>query len=364
MHLPTRKEFVKRVRRFDQWQLTRFVADLYEARGWTVETVDCGRLLVQPPRGTPGETLDVRLTKTPPSSRVDADRIVVGTMAAVERTLDEVRVIDARELHGMALYAIDRDRRQKLLADHFEPGSFADSRALLDRLTSTIPALPSIPRGAGSMVLVVVLLFASVAMVATGNFDSAETSDPNGDAEPTVTPVSVSQSLFEASTDNDIVTPSSAACPRPPTDAHPSSLRPVPVDAALSTGLEGWEAVRQLNASTFQGPNELTIPWTPDVRHESTYRSPRGTTITLIIDRWPDQQSAAEAGTALANNYRTALVWGRYTFAVVFPEAPSDSSTDSTNANVDTDSLLSEIINPEQGKLGSDCVDALTEPRT
>lgn len=362
MQIPTREEFVQRVRRFDQWKLTRFVADLYEARGWTVEIVDCGRLLVQPPRRTPGETLDVRITKTPPSSRVDADRIVVGTMADVERMPDDVRVVDARELHGMALYAIDRDWRRKLLADHFEPDAFTESRSVLRRITSTIPTLPSIPLRAGNVALAVVLLFASIAVVATANFDSSET--PNRDAEPTVTPVSVSQSLLEGSTDNDIVSPSSAVCLRPPTDAHPASLRPVPVDAALSVGLEGWEDVRQLNTSTFEGPNELTIPWTPDVRHESTYRSPRGTTITLVIDRWPDQQSAAKAGTALANNYRTALVWGRYTFAVVLSDSPSDSSTDSTNADIDTNSLLSEIIHPEQGKLGSDCVDALTVPRT
>lgn len=363
MQLPSREEFVQRVRRFDQWELTRFVADLYEARNWTVETVDCGRLSLQAPRGTPGELLDVRITETLPTTRVDADSIVVGTTTDVERTPDEVRVIDVRELHGMALYAIDRDRRHKLLADHFEPGAFADSHSVLERITSAMPALPSIPLRAGTVALAVVILVASVVLVAADGFNRSPTPDPDREAEPTVTPASVSQSLFQASTDNGTVTPSSVACPQPPTDAHPSSLRPVPVDAALSTGLEGWEDVRQLNASAFQGPNELTIPWTPDVRHESTYRSPRGTTITLIIDRWPDRQSAARAGAALANNYRTALVWGRYTFAVVFPESPSDAALDSTNADVDTDSLLSEIIHPRRGKLGSDCVDALTEPR-
>jgi len=357
VQLPTREAFVTRVRRFDQLELTRFVADLYEARGWNVETGDCGKLLVQASRGATDETLAIRIMETSPATRIDADRVVVGT-TDVERTPDGVRIVDAGELHGMALYAIDRERRRKLLADHFEPGTFDSGRSPLQRITAMIPALPSIPRRAGSVALVVVILFASVALVATASFDRSQT--PDTDPEPTVTPVSVSQSLFEASTDAETETRSSMSCPRPPSDTHPASLRPVPVDAALSVGLEGWDDVRQLNASAFQGPNELTIPWTPDVRHESTYRSPRGTTITLIIDRWPDRQSAAKAGDALANNYRTALVWGRYTFAVVFPDSPSDS----TNADVDTDSLLSEIIHPEQGKLGSDCVDVLTEPRT
>jgi len=117
-----------------------------------------------------------------------------------------------------------------------------------------------------------------------------------------------------------------------------------------------------LNASAFQGPNELTVPWTPEIRHESTYRSPRGTTITLIIDRWADRAAAAKSGRVLANSYRTALVWGRYTFAVVFHDPTGDSSTDSTNADVDTDALLSEIMDPGNSKLGSSCVDALVEP--
>ncbi|WP_336338775.1 hypothetical protein [Haloarcula brevis] len=362
MQIPTREEFVQRIRRFDQQQLTRFVADLYEARGWTVETAECGRLLLQAPHEIPGQTLDVRITKTPPWSRDHADRIVVRTVADVESMPDDTCVVDARELHGMALYALDRDRRQTLLADHFEPGAFDDSPSVHHHITAAIPSLSSTLLRAGKVALVVVLMVASVAVATTANFDSSQT--PDEDVEPAVTPVSVSQSLFEGQTSNGTLAPSSAACPRPPTDAHPASLRPVPVDAALSVGLEGWEDVRQLNASTFQGPNELTIPWTPDVRHESTYRSPRGTTIILVIDRWSDQQSAAEAGTALANNYRTALVWGRYTFAVVFPDSPSESSSDSINADVDTNSLLSEIIHPERGKLGSECVDALTEPRT
>ncbi|GCF14440.1 hypothetical protein Harman_23750 [Haloarcula mannanilytica] len=358
MQLPTREEFVQRVRRFDQRKLTRFVADLYEARGWTVETVDCGRLSLQASQGTPGETLDVRVTEGSPTTRIDADRVVVGTTTDIERVPDDARVVDARELHGMALYAINRDQRRKLLADHFESRAFVESRSVLHRITALIPALPSFPTRAGSVALVVILMVASVALVATASFDRSHT--PDRDAEPTVTPVSVSQSLFEASTDTGTATPASVACPRAPTDAHPASLRPVPVDAALSVGLEGWEDVRQLNASRFQGPDELTIPWRPDVRHESTYRSPRGTTITLVIDQWSDRQSAVKAGDALANNYPTALVWGRYTFAVVFPDSPSDS----TNANVDTNSLLSEVIHPERGKLGSDCVDALTVPST
>lgn len=365
MELPTREAFVQRVGRFDQRELTRFVADLYEARDWQVDTVDSARLTVRAPRRTSGETLEVHVTETLPTDRVDADRIVVGTTTDVEWTADGTRVVDVRELHGMVLYAIDRDRLSTLLADHFEPGAFAGSRSPLHRFAPAIPAppsvpaLPSVPLSAANVILVVVILFASVAFVAADGFDRPLT--PGGDAEPTVTPVSVSHPLADASTATETPTRSSAVCPRAPTDAHPASLRPVPVDAALGVGLEGWEDVRQINASAFQGPNELTIPWTPEIRHESTYRSPRGTTITLVIDRWADRQSAAKAGTALASNYRTALVWGRYTFAVIFPDSTADSPIDSTNADVDTDALLSEIMAPGNSKLGSSCVDSLVE---
>jgi len=297
------------VGRFDQRELTRFVADLYEARDWQADVVESGTLFVQAPRGTPARrsrSVSRRRSRRPGSTPT-------GSSSGRRRTSNGRRMVHVSSTHESytgwrctpSTATSYRGSWPTTSSPEPSPVVAPDS---IDSGPRFRPCHRSLLSAANVILVVVLILFASVAFVAADGFERPLT--PDEETESTVTPVTVSQAQLPVSTATETPTRSSTLCPRALTDAHPAALRPVPVDAALGVGLEGWEDVRRLNASAFQGPNELTVPWTPEIRHESTYRSPAGTTITLIIDRWADRAAAAKSGRVLANSYRTALVWG------------------------------------------------------
>ncbi|WP_225333548.1 hypothetical protein [Halomicrobium urmianum] len=350
---PPRDEFVDHVRRLDRGALTELVADVYDARDWRVDDTGDGRLLVRAAQGDRVERLTIRVAESLPADPGDADVVVVGDVLDGERLGDGARVIDAPALHRMALYAVDRDRLSDLLADHFGPEAFAERERHPGRWMPSTPRMPSMPRprlpegraGATAVALgVVVLGLLGLALASSVGHDRS--ADVGIGVEQTVTPAPVAETVTET-------TPSVASpCPPPPTDVHPAVLRPAPVDAAVSTGLEGWSIEGAINVSYFHGPNELEVSARPEHRHKATYRSPRETAIGLFLDRWLDRATATDAGPALAEAYGTALVWGRYTVTATVYERSASESTVSAEAYT----LFSHVINPDAGQLGVQCV--------
>lgn len=101
-----------------------FVADCYEARGWTVRgTNGPGEFAVRDPRTGRTERvviLGARTRATAPD-RVDADVVVARRDAAWARAVASAsgaRFLGPVELREQLLYGIDRDRARRLLDDH------------------------------------------------------------------------------------------------------------------------------------------------------------------------------------------------------------------------------------------------------
>ncbi len=384
-HPPARAPFVDRVGSLDRAALTALVAALYEARGLRTEDLGAGRLAADD--GGSRRTLLVAraVPAAPPDDDVDVDVdvVVVGTVTDRDRAGD-ARVLDAADLHRMALYAVDRERLAPLVADHLgrdllddRPGPGGRLRAAAARARSAasrvgrVPprlrrvasgrrstvsraasaaaaAARSAPRGVAAALVLVAL--AGVALSALGPVGPSVTGGPPGAGTPTVTPAPVAAAAVGGTLG---AVPD--GCPAPPRDAAPRTLRPVPVDAAVSVGLEGWSVDEGIDVSTFDGPNELEVGAFPEIRHKSTYGRPTGSSLVLIADRWPDVATARETAPALAAEYRTAVAWGRYTLTVAAPGA-----TDGVRTDADVRALLEAVRAPGGVRLGGRCLTALS----
>ena len=361
---PTRDAFVRRLRELDREALVRFVADLESARGGTVERTD-GGLLVERPTGERRRlavTTDRRPTGVGDGTDPGIDAVVVARAVAGDALPDGVRVVDASDLHAMALYAVDRDALPAILDRHFGSDAFTDaepgggrygagtvgrvcSRAsdVLDRATGVaVVALAAV-----ALAAVLLTVTPTVVPWVGSGFD---------DAGPAVDGRATTEARTTDRTGND--------CPRPPRDAHPAALRPEPVAVASDFGLDGWTIRSATNVTVFRGPNELSTPHTPEVRHETTYRDPSGATVVLTVDRWADANRAAESATALATTRPAALRWGRYTLgaAVYRTSEGRRSDTEQVGARDPTATartLLSHVTLPDGRQLGGDCVSRL-----
>jgi hypothetical protein len=197
-----------------------------------------------------------------------------------------------------------------------------------------------------------VCLLAVTAVAGVWPVEPGDGPGPPG-VESTLTPVPVADLTDAPSPTAEGLPPS---CPAPPSGAHPATLRPEPVTAAVSTGLEGWSHEYGLNVSVFRGPNELSVSETPVVRHRSTYRTPAGEVVGLTLDRWPGPGQAREAAAELTAEYDALVVWGSYTLASArFDGADAPGPANRTELVL----LLAESGSPTAGKLGRECVSAL-----
>ena len=388
---PTRDAFVRRLRELDREALVRFVADLESARGGTVERTD-GGLLVERPTGERRRlavTTDRRPTGVGDGTDPGIDAVVVARAVAGDALPDGVRVVDASDLHAMALYAVDRNALPAILDRHFGSDAFTDtepgggrygagtvgrvcSRAsdVLDRATGVaVVALAAVALAAVLLTVTPTVVpwvgsgFDDAGPAVDGRATSeARTTDPGttggrSTPDPTASPAVPADALDATDrTGND--------CPRPPRDAHPAALRPEPVAVASDFGLDGWTIRSATNVTVFRGPNELSAPHTPEVRHETTYRDPSRATVVLTVDRWADANRAAESATALATTRPAALRWGRYTLgaAVYRTSEGRRSDTEQVGARDPTATartLLSHVTLPDGRQLGGDCVSRL-----
>lgn len=367
MTAPDLDEFGRRVRGLDPETLTRFVADLYAARGFETTVTGGDRFVATRPRDGDEETLTVRVARSLPSDPA-SEHVVVARRADVG-SVGDTEVIDVRSLHRMALYAVDRERLRALSAEYFdedwsggrrEDGNGA-GRRVFGWVGSAGPSMETLANPPTALLAVLLAVSVVIVLAAATGGSGGPTTEPGIDR--TVTPVPVSTQ--QQGTSTDALGPAQAdVCPAPPADVHPASFRPVPVDAALSTGLESWEVQLRVNVSTFFAPTELQIRWMPERRHESTYRTPEGEDIVLTIDQWNSSVAAEKASRALAVEYGMAVAWGQYTFAVTYNSAPANTSVERQTARATSLLLLSEVSTPEGVKLGRECLETLLVERT
>lgn len=135
----SRVAFLRSLRTLGEDGLERFVADLWRARGWTVERSG-GSLVVEHPRRGVRRTVETRAvpwwhpSPAPPDGS-DAD------LTVVNRPFPDAprSVVDASDLYEMVRYAIDDDARADLLASMRDATDTAALRAFR-RLPSVTPA--------------------------------------------------------------------------------------------------------------------------------------------------------------------------------------------------------------------------------
>lgn len=119
MTLPSRAALTDRLAAADRATLVAFVADLYAARGATVERLDEGN-----------GAADLVVTEGDDERRV-AVRVDTAAPATDAEPPTDVTVVTSDDLHEWLCYAISRDRAEELLATHFDSG-FDDLAAASD----------------------------------------------------------------------------------------------------------------------------------------------------------------------------------------------------------------------------------------
>lgn len=196
MQSPSTDRIERRVRSLDHEGFCEFVADLWEACGWTVDRDGCEldvsrqgtskRLLVLPPyRVAP------RFRRAPePTGSIDA--VVsprVGTDGStLPRGTPDVPVIDAGEISERLCYAVDESTRKRLLATHLgiEDGDDSDatrsvisavSRSRIDRTSVASAGLLFLLAG-----LAIVLVTAGIPIgdSASGTANASESAGVGG----------------------------------------------------------------------------------------------------------------------------------------------------------------------------------------
>jgi hypothetical protein len=361
MTAPDLDEFGRRVRGLDPAALTRFAAVLYAARGFETTVTGEDRFVATAPGDEPDRTRTVRVATATPTRSAGAD-VVVLARESDRTTVDGAEVVDVNDLHRMALYGVERDRFRALAGAHLDgpgdsEGTDSHWRGWVAPVRRAFNAL-----GDPQYALVTTLLAVSVLALAAMAVGPADRPTTGPATERTVTAVPVSTQGGGTVT---TVAPGGdgGACRAPPPDLHPASFRPVPAQAAVSTGLESWEHRLSVNTSVFYGPSPVEIRWQPELRHESTYRTPEGGDIVLTIDRWNGSAAAARSGRSLALEYGLSVVWGQYTFTVTYYSAFANATVEPTTEQATSRLLLSQVTGPD-GKLGRECLDTLLIERT
>jgi hypothetical protein len=370
-------KFGRRVRGLDPETLTQFVADLYAARGFETTVTGEGCFVATRPRDGDEEARTVRVARSIPSEP-DSECAIVARRVDVESAAGtEVR--DLRALYRMALYAVEREQLRAISIEYFDEdwkggqgraedrhgdrgrdGNGAGRRAA-EWVESVWPSVETPVNPPAALFAVLIAVAVVAVLVATMGGSGESTTGPG--IERTVTPAPVPTQQQATSTDA-LGPAGSDICPAPPAEGHLVSLRPVPVQAALSTGLESWELQLSVNSSVFYGPSPLEIRWEPERRHKSTYRMPDGEDIVLTVDQWNGSATAERAGRALAIEYGLSVVWGQYTFTVTYNSATTNASVERRTARATSRLLLSQVTAPDGGKLGQECLDTLLLERT
>lgn len=361
-----RRTFRRLVRGLDAPSFAAFVADLWRARGWTVEHAD-GTIIAT--RMNPPDRLRIRPVTGRGRRRFERSLeegvdVVVTTATLTEPSTGDSRTIDVADLYDLALYGVDRSDLDALFRSHFDRplSSFGDDRSspltvlggnLLG--TSTNDGV----RALGVTLLVVALVLAGVSGVALDGASPA--SAPTTRAAETPTAVSTTAA---GSTPTPVPLRADVGtvteCPRPPVDADPQELRPPVIEHVSPTGLEGWRITAAATIDAFPGPNALPTPIAPEIQHVATYENPSGDTFRVVISRWRSRTDAVRVVEAAAADGPAWIVWGPYTVSVeVFDRSGTVQPDDTAGSH--TRLLFSQIQHPDGGKLGDECVTALLE---
>ena len=366
-----RRTFHRLLGRLDATEFERFVADLWEKRGW--ETTREDRAIVAT-RTAPPERVRLHVVdRDDPllrATEADDDEIVVTRTRVGRDQPDGRRIVDGDDLYDRCLYGVDRDTLDPLFRRHFDRPAVSpatESPTAQELAAKAVGGLTT----RGSVRMLGVLLLA-VALVLAGTSAVPMGADPGPGDETTVSsterPVSPTAVPVAVATDTPTPVPLDGVgsivpgCPVPPTDAPPRDLRPSVIPHVSPTGLEGWEITTEASIEAFPGPNALPTPIVPERQHVASYRNPAGDDYRLMISRWQTVDDARDvvAGTPADGPMR--LAWGRYTAAVeVFTD--EGRSKNDTLAMVNARLLLSQLVHPDGGKLGAECVETLLDQR-
>ncbi len=359
--------FTAELRRLDAATLAAFVADLHRARGREA-TVDGATVTV---RGGERGTRTLAVTRRRPheatvSGAEPADAVVTSRRVDADAR-GGVPVVDADDLHGMALYAIDRRAYADLCERYFDRPAFVTdgtdgggrAPTLRGRPRRLAVALSGRGLAAAGLAAVLVVALAAGALVGLPGGVGGPGADAAHapDADRTAAPTATAGAPQSASPVTDRPRYAAVECPTPPADAHPSALRPATVDAATAAGLDGWVRRSSSNVTEFYGRTDLPTPLNPEVRHLSTYVAPDGRVYRVVIDRWAGVADADRVATVLAPRRHAVLWWGRYTVAVTGYGGDGRLAPD--RAVEGARALLAGVTSPGGSQLGRRCADAL-----
>lgn len=102
-------------------EATSFVADLWRARGWTVERSQ-GRLVARQADGDPTKTLYVIGAGRDDSPPPDSPAVVQRTEPSRPGRSERVTILQSRDLYEMIQFGVDRDTARELQAAYFDVG--------------------------------------------------------------------------------------------------------------------------------------------------------------------------------------------------------------------------------------------------
>lgn len=356
-----------------------FVAALWTARGWRTIAEAPDHFEATDDAGRESSTLRVLGTGAATASflaRPNTTDVVVTRGPAGRAAVRIVRLfrpgvrfehLEASDLYERFAYAIDDADRRRLRERHLRAGTEHPTLGArishgTERVRGVVQSrsrrtvVPSRTLAVVAVVLLV-LVGATTAVLVGPQFDGGSPSRLGEDVDGGGGAPTWARTATATPTSTPAGVDLPAACPPPPTDAHPIRIRPGVVRTASTSGLEGWQVVLDGNLTDFD-PNDERRSVFPTVRHFVVYESPSGRQYRLVVDRWrsPDR-AMAQVQPGEKSGADAVLVWGSY---VVTARAYADDAPDL--ARSDVRQLLANLQQPSGVRLGYQCADALSTP--
>lgn len=381
--------FERAVRRLHGEDAREFVAGLLDARGYRT-TVDGPVVIARRETGGSGESTGTgggggpegteesirfrvvdglrAVLAVGPSVRADAVVVTGGPLVAAvgavvarpgPKATDGPALLGAGTLYEWFAYAVDTETRAALAGaylDATEPSTLERGRSALgDALDDATTRLGRLPRPSGRTAGVVLLaLLALVAVTTAGQMGLLTSTgrtalDDGGTPTPRLTAVPAAVASTPDTPDGP---PLPDACPSPPPDAHPASLRPGVIRTASADGLEGWRLLVTQNITEYEfDPNDQQLGPVPEVRHVAVFETQTGARLRLGLDRW-ESPALAETVVARGGPWSLGFPWGTYG---VWVELQSGGERGESAAR----ELLAAVRTPGGVGLGGACVSAL-----
>lgn len=370
----SRATFRRLLRRLSDAEFRRFVADLWEARGWKTTLEEHGVIATRE-RANANErvlrTISLPVVRLPFRRIVDGSEcnendVVIVNRPASERTEttareNGARLLDADDLYELAFYGIDRATLEDIFHEYFgrssvtgPPSGMAAVRAAApDRVTTVL---------SGNAPITITLVIVLVSALVVGGYIARTTSVDTSSVVATNTSdqiATVAEPLESSPAPTTSVDrlEGYGVCGPPSPDTPPWKLRPVISEADPRSELKGWWVETSLNVSVFSGPNSQPTPLTPEVKHVTTYVDPQEDRYRLEISRWTSTDDAQAMGDFMAPRWHEVMVWGQYTFTInVFTENGTLLTEPSLSMAISTFELLSSVREADGEPIRSVCV--------